>query len=107
MYTFVYHGSHGPSPSHRGWRSDRRPQRSDCHQERGHAHTQPATTMVEVVIIVLSAACDDLYARLQYSKDSNYECKAYNEYFEVFHFLLTENGEYSPPTSGDFQSAAT
>jgi hypothetical protein len=62
--------------------------------------------MVEVVIIVPSVAHAGLYALLQCGEDFEYGRKAYDGYFEVFHALLAEDGESSPPASGNFQSAA-
>jgi hypothetical protein len=48
-----------------------------------------------------------LYTLLQCSEDFKYGCKAYAIYFEVFHMLLAEDDESSPPISRNFQSAAT
>jgi glucosinolate gamma-glutamyl hydrolase len=66
----------------------------------------PAAAVVEAVIVIPSAAHAGLYALLQCGEDSEYARKAYDGYFEVFHALLAEDGESSPPTSGNFQSAA-
>jgi hypothetical protein len=67
--------------------------------------TPPAAAVVEAVIVVPSAVHAGLYARLQCSDDSEYERKAYDDYFKVFHTLLAEDGESSPTASGNFQSA--
>jgi hypothetical protein len=61
-----------------------------------------AAAVVEAVIIVPSAARAGLYALLQCGEDSEYRCKAYDGYFKVFHVLLAEDGESSPPVSGNF-----
>jgi hypothetical protein len=74
--------------------------------------------VVEAVVVILSSVRFSLYALLQCSKDSEYGCKEYDchfeveidlsggEDFEVFHVLLAEDGESSPPSSGNFQSGA-
>jgi glucosinolate gamma-glutamyl hydrolase len=66
----------------------------------------PAAAVVEAVSVVPSAAHAGLYALLQCGEDSEYARKADDGYFEVFHALLAEDSESSPPTSGNFQSAA-
>jgi hypothetical protein len=53
----------------------------------------------------VAAAHADLYALLQCSEDSEYGCKAYNGYFEVFHALLAEDGDSSLLACGNFQYA--
>jgi hypothetical protein len=61
----------------------------------------PVTTVVDA-IIVPSSAHADLYTLLQCGEDSKYGRKAYGGYIEVFWSLLTEDGESSPPASGNF-----
>jgi hypothetical protein len=41
---------------------------------------------------------------IQNGEDSEYRCKACVGYFEMFHALLTEDGESSPLESRNFQS---
>jgi hypothetical protein len=74
--------------------------------------------VVEAVVVILSSVRFGLYALLQCSKDSECGCKAYGCYFEVeidlpggedfevFHVLLAEDGESSPPSRENFQSGA-
>jgi hypothetical protein len=65
--------------------------------------TPPAVAVVEVVVVVvLSSTRADLYALLQCVEDSEYGCKAYGRYFEVFHALLAKDDESSPAASGNF-----
>jgi hypothetical protein len=66
----------------------------------------PAATVVEAIVIVLSSARADLYALLQCDEDSEYGRKAYDVYIEVFQTLLVQDGESSPPASGNFQSTS-
>jgi glucosinolate gamma-glutamyl hydrolase len=68
--------------------------------------TPPAVAVVEAVVIILSSMRAGLYALLQCVEDSEYGCKAYGHYFEVFHVLLAKDGESSLPASGNFQYAA-
>jgi hypothetical protein len=65
-----------------------------------------AALVVEASVVVPSVACARIYALLQCGEDSEYERKAYDGYFEVFHAQLVENGESSLLASGNFQSGA-
>jgi hypothetical protein len=64
----------------------------------------PVAAVIEAIIVVPSQTCADLYALLQCGEDSEYRCKAYSGYIEVFWPLLAEDGESSPPASENFQS---
>jgi hypothetical protein len=65
-------------------------------------HLLMRTTVVEAIIVVPSLTRADLYALLQCGKDSEYGHKAYGGYIKMF---WAEDGESSPSTSGNFQSA--
>jgi glucosinolate gamma-glutamyl hydrolase len=58
--------------------------------------------VVEAIVVVPSPTRAELYALLQCGEDSEYRRKAYGGYIEVF---WEEDGESSPPPSGNFQSA--
>jgi glucosinolate gamma-glutamyl hydrolase len=65
--------------------------------------TPLAAAVVEPIVVIPSAARTGLYKLLQCGEDSEYGRNAYGGYFEVFHVLLVEDGESSPPTSRNFQ----
>jgi hypothetical protein len=73
---------------------------------RSHATTRScapsAAAVVEAIIVVPSLARADLYALLQCGEDSEYWCKAYGGYIEVFWMLVAEDDESSPSASGNF-----
>jgi hypothetical protein len=58
--------------------------------------------VVEAIAVVPSLTRADLYVLLQCGEDSEYRRKAYDGYIEVF---WEEDGESSPPASGNFQYA--
>jgi hypothetical protein len=60
--------------------------------------------VVEAIVIVILSVRADLYILLQCGEDSGYGRKTYGGYIEVFRTLLVEDGESSPPASGNFQS---
>jgi hypothetical protein len=66
----------------------------------------PAVAVVETIVVILSLTCAGLYTLLQCVEDSDYGCKLYGRYFEVFHVLLAKDGESSPAASGNFQYVA-
>jgi hypothetical protein len=65
----------------------------------------PIAAVVEAIVVILSSVCANLYALLYYGDDYEYMRKAYGDYIEVFWVLLGEDGESSPPASGNFQFA--
>jgi hypothetical protein len=62
--------------------------------------------VVEAIVVVLLSARADLYILLQCGEDSEYGRKTYGGYIAVFRTLLVEDGESSPPASGNFQSTS-
>jgi hypothetical protein len=52
--------------------------------------TLPAVVMVEAIVVVSSPARANLCVLLQCGDDSEYGCKAYNGYIEVFWALLAD-----------------
>jgi hypothetical protein len=66
----------------------------------------PGAAVVDAIMVVLSPARVDSYALLQCGADSEYGHKTYGGYIKVFRALLVEDGESSPPTSGNFQSTS-
>jgi hypothetical protein len=78
---------------------------------KSHATVQPCTSptvavVKAVVVVVLSSTRAGLYVLLQCVEDSEYGCKTYDRYFEVFHVLLAKDGESSPTVSENFQYIA-
>jgi hypothetical protein len=61
--------------------------------------------VIKAIVVIMSAACTGLYALLQCDEDSKHGHKTYDDYFEVFHAPLANDGESSPPTSRNFQDA--
>jgi hypothetical protein len=58
--------------------------------------------VVEAIVVIASPIHADLYVLLQCNEDFEYRCKACCGYIEVF---WAEDGESTPPASGNFQSA--
>jgi hypothetical protein len=67
----------------------------------------PAAVVVEAIVVIPSPMRANLYALLQCGEDSEYVHKTYGGYIEVFRTLVVEDGESSPPASGNFQSTCT
>jgi hypothetical protein len=75
---------------------------------RSRATARPCAPLVAAVveaIVTPSLARADLYALLQCGEDSEYRRKVYGGYIEVSWAVVVVDGESSPSTSGNFQSA--